>query len=57
MASLGSVSSLVFMVPSVEVIVEEDNATRRHTADDASTQDKQRHNERYREKVFYQGYI
>lgn len=30
------------MVPSVEVIVEEDNATRRHTGDDASTQKKQK---------------
>lgn len=38
----GSVSSLVFVVPSVEVIVEQNNATRCHTSDDASAQQRQR---------------
>ncbi len=40
----GSVSSLVFVVPSVEVIVEQNNATRRHSSDDASA-DKEREKE------------
>lgn len=42
---IGSVSSLVFVVPSVEIIVEQNNATRRHTSDDASAkgdEDKER---------------